>query len=195
MPLHFGVRSCLLSRSILPFTTHRSMGDAASADATAGTLRHKALSVYYPVLTTLGAHLAATPTLRYGSSDPGDYLDLLSTTICAPNAQAGTAPPPEPVQCTQQEAIDRIVQELVTTKGPRGDALVWGTKVPSLRHPSPQLCERTSPADPRHGTRAHILTSPGPASRRPAPRRPRRCYAVGHGTYFASGKLPWAPCS
>ncbi len=135
MPLHFGVRSCLLS--LRPFshsstlTTHLSMGDAASADASAGTLRHKTLSVYYPVLTTLGAHLAATPTLRYGSSDPGDYLDLLSTTICAPNAQAGTAPPPEPVHCTQQEAIDRIVQELVATKGPRGDALVWGTKVPS----------------------------------------------------------------
>lgn len=97
----------------------------------AATLRHKTLSVYYPVLTTLGVHLAATPSLVY-NSDPDEYRDLLSTTVCAPNAQARNAPPPGPEHWTQQEAIDRIVHELVTTHGQRGDALVWGTKVHAL---------------------------------------------------------------
>lgn len=108
------------------------MGDATSPP----TLRHKTLSVYYPHLTTLGTHLAPVPSLVY-NSDPAEYRDLLNTTVCAPSAQAAPLPPPGPPHRTQQEAIDHIVQELTTARGPRGDALVWGTKVPSSPSPTP----------------------------------------------------------
>ncbi|BEJ01730.1 hypothetical protein CcaverHIS631_0604120 [Cutaneotrichosporon cavernicola] len=136
------------------------MGDLGSE----GTLRHKTLSIYYPVLMTLGTHLTAVPSLVY-NSDPTEYRDLLSTTICAPNAQAGTATPISPVQRTQQEAIDRLVQELVNARGPRGDALVWGTKPWSMSshlnvsRPGVEAACAQTPASVLRGRPWHILRS------------------------------------
>ncbi|CAK9784445.1 unnamed protein product [Cutaneotrichosporon oleaginosum] len=128
-----------------------------------GTLRHKTLSVYYPLLTTLGAHLSATVY----NSDPPEYRALLSTTICAPNAPGLPPPPPPsgPLEWTQQEAIDRIVHELVRLRGPRGDALVWGTKPWSmsthinLSRPGVEAACAQTPASVLRGRAWHILRS------------------------------------
>lgn len=106
------------------------MGESASA-----SVRHKTLSAYYPVLTTLGSHLSAFSTLVY-HSDPDEYRALLTTTICAPCDTAGPAPLPGVTAWTQQEAIDRILQDLVSARGRSGDALTLGTKVRLL----PTLC-------------------------------------------------------
>lgn len=105
--------------------------DAPDAGSGRRSLRHKTLSAYYPSLETLDEYL----TSRTGSSpvyhsDPQDYRELLATTICAPQQDAGPFPSFTIIgsECKQQEVIDRILQEL-SKRGSRADALILGTKV------------------------------------------------------------------
>lgn len=166
----------LIYRPLSPSLHSTTMGESASA-----TLRHKTLSAYYPALTTLGAHLSTFPSLLY-HSDPDQYRSLLETTVCAPNDKAGSAPPLGPAEWTQQEAIDRILQELVSVRGQRGDVLTFGTKV--------CFVSVSAKLTLSHGARVDTTTRLAPAWRLSSRKRQAQSSGVGHGRFLGLGELP-----
>lgn len=88
--------------------------------------RHKALSAYYNNLVTLETYLQNVEGLLY-YSDAEEYQDLVRKTICAPRSDR--LPPIGVATGTQQEAIDRILDDL---RG-RPDVLLNGAKVRTLQ--------------------------------------------------------------
>lgn len=127
--LHMHTHCSLLSS---PSTTHLPAMQAAdtssaiNAEAGGGpkTLRHKTLSAYYDHILTLEHLLVSVEGLLF-HSDPAEYRELLEHTICAPRGdKARVFPPYGPTDGTQQEAIDRILQDF------RGsDVLLLGSRV------------------------------------------------------------------
>ena len=108
-------------------------------------VRHKTLSAYYSSLHTLFDYL----TLSTGShdllveKDDPSYGDILSSIICATLQcpEAGNFPHRGTVYGSQQEAIDRVLQELgrVSCKsGESRNVLLAGDKVRTLIRERPQ---------------------------------------------------------
>lgn len=101
-----------------------------------GKLRHKTLSAYYPHLHSLLDYLTVS-TGEEGiliDKDVTDYLKLLQSTICATedSLSSSTFPAEGEIYGSQQEAIDRILQELGRVSGKHGEgrnALLAGDKV------------------------------------------------------------------
>lgn len=114
------------STNHLPSMQAADTSSAINAEAGGGpkTLRHKTLSAYYDHLLTLEHLLVGVEGLLF-HSDPAEYRELLEHTICAPRGdKARVFPPYGPTDGTQQEAIDRILQDF------RGsDVLLLGSRV------------------------------------------------------------------
>lgn len=88
----------------------------SSSYQTAHELRHKTLSAYYPHLHTLFDYLAVSIGRKSSllKDDSTDYVAVLQTTVCA--IQDDSMPANFPiggiVHDSQQEAIDRVLEEL-----------------------------------------------------------------------------------